>query len=112
MNTTLVQLDDLATGSGFFRSETGADRLERLSRADDTGRLVPLELMPDWVQRIADVLPFASTFGFPIESLVADLTTRELLTGLAVQVGWIAVSTVACALVWKRAVRRYAAVGN
>ena len=37
-----------------------------------SGRLVPLTLMPDWAQRLADVLPFKWTFGFPIEALVGQ----------------------------------------
>ena len=77
-----------------------------------SGRLVPLSLLPDWAQTLAGRLPFASTFGFPIEALVADLSTAELVEGLLTQLLWIAVSTVLCAVVWKRAVRRYSAVGN
>lgn len=77
-----------------------------------SGRLVPLDLLPDWAQTLAAWLPFASTFGFPIEALVADLSGGELVEGLLVQVAWVAASTVVCAIVWRRAVRRYSAVGN
>ena len=47
-----------------------------------SGRLVPLPLMPDWVQEIARFLPFQWAFYFPIESLVGDLTNTELVQGL------------------------------
>jgi len=77
-----------------------------------SGRLVPLELMPDWAQDVAAFLPFQWSFYFPIQSLVGDLTTRELLGGLAMQVFWIAVLTALASLVWRFAVRRYSAVGN
>jgi ABC-2 type transport system permease protein len=77
-----------------------------------SGRLLPLELLPDWAQRVAGALPFASTFGFPIEALVADLSGAELLAGMVTQGFWILVSTAIAAVVWRRAVRRYAAVGN
>ncbi len=46
-----------------------------------SGRLVPLPLMPDWVQEIARFLPFQWAFYFPIESLVGDLTNAELVRG-------------------------------
>ena len=46
-----------------------------------SGRLVPLPLMPDWVEDIANVLPFKWSFYFPIETLVGDLSNRELLEG-------------------------------
>jgi ABC-2 type transport system permease protein len=77
-----------------------------------SGRLVPLDLLPDAVLRWVDVLPFRSTFGFPIEALVADLTGPQLLRGLAIQAVWIGLGWVAAVLVWRRAVRRYTAVGN
>jgi ABC-2 type transport system permease protein len=77
-----------------------------------SGRLVPLSLMPDWAQRLADVLPFKWTFGFPIEALVGRLPEAELLGGLAMQALWIAIGSIGVMLVWRFAIRRYSAVGN
>jgi ABC-2 type transport system permease protein len=77
-----------------------------------SGRLVPLALMPPWARRLADVLPFQSTFGFPIDVLAGDLTSRDLAVGLATQVLWIAVSALLVAAVWRFGIRRYSAVGN
>jgi ABC-2 type transport system permease protein len=77
-----------------------------------SGRLVPMDLMPDWVLRISDVLPFRSTFGFPIEALVADLSGPQLVRGLRTQGFWIVVSSLLAWVVWRRAIRRYTAVGN
>ena len=77
-----------------------------------SGRLVPLPLMPDWAQDVAGFLPFQWSFYFPIESLVGDLSTGELLRGLGMQVFWIAVLTGVTLFVWRFAIRRYAAVGN
>ena len=45
--------------------------------------------MPAWAQTLGDFLPFKWTFGFPIESLVGDMSTPELLLGLGVQGAWI-----------------------
>jgi viologen exporter family transport system permease protein len=77
-----------------------------------SGRLVPLSLMPDWVQQIAAVLPFQWSFGFPIEALIGQLPPEQLIGGLGMQLLWIAISAVAVALTWKRAVRRFSAVGG
>ncbi len=77
-----------------------------------SGRLVPLQVMPDWAETIAAVLPFKWTFGFPIEALVRDLPVSELVSGLAIQTAWIAGMWGLMSLVWRRAVRRYSAVGN
>jgi len=77
-----------------------------------SGRLVPMSLMPPWVQTLSDFMPFQWTFGFPIEALVGQLGTRALLLGLATQLLWIGIGAGLLALVWRAAVRRYAAVGN
>jgi len=77
-----------------------------------SGRLLPLALLPAWAGTLADILPFRYTFGYPIEVLASDLSTRELLVGLAAQAGWVAASTALVAVVWRFAVRRYSAVGN
>jgi ABC-2 type transport system permease protein len=77
-----------------------------------SGRLVPLALLPAWAVSVADVLPFKYTFGYPIEVLAGDLSTRELLTGLAMQAVWIGAGALLVAAVWRVGVRRYSAVGN
>jgi ABC-2 type transport system permease protein len=77
-----------------------------------SGRLVPLQLMPNWAQDLAAVLPFQWSFYFPIQALVGGYSTGELLRGLGMQVLWIGVLTGLVAFVWRFAVRRYSAVGN
>ena len=77
-----------------------------------SGRLVPLSLMPPWVQQLANVLPFKWTFGFPIEALVGDLPTDQLLTGLGMQLFWIVIGVLAVRFGFRIAVRRYGAVGG
>ncbi|MGZ8697962.1 MAG: ABC transporter permease [Gaiellaceae bacterium] len=76
-----------------------------------SGRLVPLRLMPGWVQTLADFLPFKWTFGFPIESLVSNLSTRSLLLGLGAQVMWTAIGYVLFTFAWRAAIKRFSAVG-
>jgi len=77
-----------------------------------SGRLVPLELMPAWAQDISWALPFRWAFSFPIEVLIGPVSTIEMLTGLAMQAGWLAGICVLLRLVWSRGVRRYSAVGG
>jgi ABC-2 type transport system permease protein len=77
-----------------------------------SGRLVPLSLMPEWAQRLASVLPFEWTFGFPIEALVGRLPESELIGGLAMQGLWIAIGAIGVRIVWRFAIRRYGAVGG
>jgi ABC-2 type transport system permease protein len=77
-----------------------------------SGRLVPLTLMPDWVQTLAWFLPFQWTFYFPIQTLAGEYSDQELLGGLAMQVLWTAVGIGIFSLAWRYAIRRYSAVGN
>jgi len=77
-----------------------------------SGRLVPLPLMPDWVQDIARFLPFQWAFYFPIEALVGDLSTQELLGGLVAQMLWILIGLVIFRFAWRSGVKRFSAVGG
>jgi ABC-2 type transport system permease protein len=77
-----------------------------------SGRLVPLEVMPDWAQNIAAVLPFQWTFYYPIWTLVGDFSTAELLGGLAMQALWVAILTGLAMIVWRFAIRHFSSVGN
>jgi ABC-2 type transport system permease protein len=77
-----------------------------------SGRLVPLSLMPDWAQALADLMPFKWTFGFPIEALIGRLTDVQLIGGLLAQAIWIGIGVVAVRLMWPMAVRRYSAVSG
>ena len=77
-----------------------------------SGRLVPLSLMPAWVQQLAGYLPFKWAFQFPIEALVGQFTPGLLLAGLGMQVFWISVSVALVEFVWRFGVRRFTAVGG
>ena len=77
-----------------------------------SGRLVPLQLMPGWVQTLANFLPFKWTFWFPIESLVGSMSTQSLLLGLGAQFLWIAGMFLVFGVAFRRAVRHYSAVGG
>lgn len=77
-----------------------------------SGRLVPLALMPAWVQRIANLLPFRYAFGFPIEALVGNLQTGDLITGVGMQLLWILVGAVSVSYLWRYAIKQFSSVGN
>jgi ABC-2 type transport system permease protein len=77
-----------------------------------SGRLVPIDLMPEWAQTAANFFPFQWTFGYPITALVGPITDEELVWGLAAQAGWIVGLAIATQLAWRRAVRVYTAVSG
>ncbi|MCC7361796.1 MAG: ABC-2 family transporter protein [Anaerolineales bacterium] len=77
-----------------------------------SGRLVPLVLMPVWVQQLAWFLPFRWTFGYPIEALIGTLSPAELFVGLGMQLLWIMLGGLAVQAMWRLGVRRFSAVGS
>lgn len=77
-----------------------------------SGRLVPLPLMPAWVQHLANFLPFQWTFYFPINALTGSPTPFQLISGLGVQLLWILGGLGLVNLVWHFAIRRFSSVGN
>lgn len=77
-----------------------------------SGRLVPLDLMPTWVQDIAAWLPFKWTFQFPIEVVIGRLDSAAILQGLGYQILWSVLLIGTLRLVWKPAVKQYTAVGG
>jgi len=77
-----------------------------------SGRLVPMPLMPAWIQHIANFFPFQSTFFFPINALTGSPTVTELLMGLGTQLLWFLLGLGLVNLVWHFAIRRFSSIGN
>ena len=76
-----------------------------------SGRLAPLDLFPQFVQRAADILPFRWMLAFPVELLQGRLTFGALLTGFGAQLLWLAVGYLVLQLIYRAGIRRYAAFG-
>ena len=77
-----------------------------------SGRLIPMPLMPGWVQTLANYLPFQWTFYFPINALTGSPTPAVLLQGLGMQLLWFLAGLALVNLVWHFAVRHFSSVGN
>ena len=71
------------------------------------GLLLPIEVLPGWLERVATLLPFAAMAYVP-----GRLASGHVEPGLLlVQVGWLAVMTALAALAFARGERRLQAVG-
>lgn len=77
-----------------------------------SGRLVPLPLMPVWVQHLANFLPFQWTFYFPINALTGSPTPAELISGLGIQLLWFLGGLGLVNIIWHFAIRHFSSVGN
>lgn len=75
------------------------------------GRLAPLEIMPEPLQKIASALPFKFVIWFPCEILMGHLSWRAIWNHMFNQGMWIIMGLVVFRLTWRAAVKRYSAVG-
>ena len=76
------------------------------------GQVAPLALLPGALQTLATLLPFRYVVGFPVEVLTGQLEGTQLLTGFALQAAWLAVALALSALMWRKGLRHYTAVGG
>ncbi len=53
------------------------------------GLIVPVPLMPFWLQRIAYVLPFRLASDLPFRVYSGNITTKEALIGILIQLIWL-----------------------
>jgi ABC-2 type transport system permease protein len=75
------------------------------------GVFAPLSVLPIWMQTVAAWTPFPWSLAFPVEVILGRRTGADIWIGYAVQIGWIALALGGLALLWRRATRRYSAVG-
>lgn len=77
-----------------------------------SGYLLPLPLMPKFLARAGDVLPFRFMLSVPVELITRPLDAAGIAERVGGQLAW-AVLTLALALaVWRAGVRRFEAVGG
>jgi ABC-2 type transport system permease protein len=76
------------------------------------GQVAPTALLPGPMQQVATVLPFRYMVGFPVEVLTGQLDGPALLTGFALQAGWLFIAAVLFVTVWRTGVKHYSAVGG
>jgi ABC-2 type transport system permease protein len=77
-----------------------------------SGYLVPLELMPGWLARAAEWLPFRYMLGAPVEWMIGLSSREAALRDLAMQWAWATSFVLLSLAVWKAGVRRFEAHGG
>jgi ABC-2 type transport system permease protein len=77
-----------------------------------SGRLFPLDVMPDGMRAALTFLPFTYELYFPVAVLMEKVRGTELWAGLAIQAGWVIACFLAARLMWRAGLRRYESVGG
>lgn len=76
------------------------------------GRLIPLDLLPKWLQGVGAVLPFKWLYPFTLGIAQGHVSDWHLLPGLAMQAMWLIVLFGLMRLFWSRGLRAYEGYGG
>lgn len=108
----IFALDVLMGSLAFWIDDiTGIDQARGLLSVIFRGQLVPLALMPVWAQDFVNLQPFRFTLSFSLELVVGDLSGRELLIGMALQLLYPVLTVIVARRLWRCGLRNYSAVG-
>jgi len=77
-----------------------------------SGYLVPLELMPGWVQTLAAALPFRYMVAYPVELVTGSYDRGDAFVNLGLQWAFVVGTGVVALALWRRGVRRFEAFGS
>ncbi len=105
--TTLINVSLLWTIAG-----EGVVMIAATTVAFCSGMIVPLPLLPDWVQEVLGWLPFAGVVDLPFRVYNGDVPASELATVLGKQVAWTAALVVFGRWLMARAMRRVVVQGG
>ncbi len=86
-----------------------------LSMAIETllgGQIFPLDLMPDWLFRLSQYLPYYYQMYFPAAIFTGRLDQAQVMQGLVIQAFWVLALLGLAQLLWSRGLRRHTAVGG
>ena len=76
-----------------------------------SGQFVPLTLMPKLVQDIAQYLPFQLLIYFPVQLILGNLSSAQIMQGYMMAGIWLVISLTLFTFVWRNGVKRFSAVG-
>jgi len=76
------------------------------------GMLIPIALLPEWLQAVARSLPIQAIYNVPLAVLLGKSDGASAWHGIVLQVGWIAVLWALALVLWRAGLRQYEAVGR
>jgi len=76
------------------------------------GMVIPIPLMPDWLQRIVNLLPFHYTADFPFRVYSGHIATADALSGIFFQLVWLALLVLIGRYLMSKVLRRVVVQGG
>ena len=77
-----------------------------------SGIVAPFSLLPPGLAEFSRWLPFRYMVSFPVEILTSQIGTKEIVTGICVQLFWLLASIFLCWYIWREGLKKYSAVGG
>lgn len=99
--------------SGFWLTEIGfLFEAVRIVIIALSGGILPLAVFGSGPERFLSFLPFRFTIQFPTELLAGRIAPDAILPSFALSAAWIVALAALGQIVWRRGIRRFAAVGS
>ena len=77
------------------------------------GQIFPLDLLPDWLFRVSQFLPYYYQMYFPVAIFTGRLSDPSaIVVGLGIQAGWMLIILAIGQFLWQRGLRLHTAVGG
>jgi ABC-2 type transport system permease protein len=77
-----------------------------------SGFLMPLSFYPDWLQRLANIMPFAYMIYYPIQGMMGQLSTPILLKVILIQALWLSIAGLTYKFIWRKGIRTFTGIGQ
>lgn len=91
---------------------TGIRRVFYLFEAFFAGAVVPISLMPSWIQVASKFTPFYYFYYFPTQILFGKVSFGEIVSSLLVILLWILFAILASKILFNLGIKRYTAVSG
>lgn len=76
------------------------------------GTAVPISFLPNWIARIAVLLPFRYLLSFPLEIVFGKVNFQETLVGLMIGIIWYVILYLLYRWLWKKGCQAYSSYGH
>jgi ABC-2 type transport system permease protein len=98
---------------GFWTNDiVGVTTLYEVVASVLGGILVPIALLPDWLQTVARLLPIQAIYNVPLSLLLGKSAGAGAWWGIGLQLGWIVVLWGLALVLWRAGLRQYESVGG
>lgn len=77
-----------------------------------SGQIVPLDILPNKVGRLLDLLPFSYGVYFPTKIIVGGIDSQEIFIKMGIQIVWIILLSILSKVMWKIGILKYESVGG